>query len=373
MQRTSFFRLRPVVLCIVVAVVAGLGASTTAQEFKLPQIYVQREMVAPPQVKSNLESLRRQIETHKLTFHVGYTKAMDIPLERLAGTRVPADIEQRARIQKDRATQLVQMDREAQPRGIVPRAETIACSPTAPEWDWRSAGGTTDVRDQDGCGSCWAFATIGAFEGSYRLRNFGVQINASEQDVLNCSGAGTCGGGWFAFDYLIKTGVTSETSYPYTATDAACKSPMTRPYAAVAWAYVDGSLPTVAQIKEAMCQYGPIAAAVRATPLFQGYAGGVFNEHDTGSINHAIVLAGWDDSKQVWLLKNSWGPTWGENGYMWISYDSNSVGTWAAWVTARRVRFILPNRFFEYIRKWKPVPPEPPPPIRPAERDRMPH
>jgi C1A family cysteine protease len=79
-------------------------------------------------------------------------------------------------------------------------------------------------------------------------------------------------------------------------------------------------------------------AAVNATRAFQAYKGGVFNERDPGRINHAILLVGWDDAKGAWLMKNSWGVRWGEAGYMWIDYKSNSVGTAAAWVRAAHAK-----------------------------------
>jgi len=177
---------------------------------------------------------------------------------------------------------------------------------------------------------------------------------------------------------------------------------VTVPYKASAWAYVGTSsgVPSVALIKQAMCQHGPLAVAVLATPLFQAYVSGVFNEaanawtastirgvndlvrpannriylclkpgktgtvqpswplptaanpHPTvndgsviweyqGTINHAVTLIGWDDGRQAWLMKNSWGTGWGDNcgygtdrGYMWISYSCDNVGYAAAWVEA---------------------------------------
>jgi cathepsin L len=100
----------------------------------------------------------------------------------------------------------------------------------------------------------------------------------------------------------------------------------------------DGGLPAPAEIKRALCEHGPLAVAVRVNDAFQAYSGGVFNAQDKACkgdgkcVNHAVTIMGWDDSKQAWLVKNSWGTMWGEQGYMWIRYTSNDVGYGAAWV-----------------------------------------
>ncbi len=331
------------------------------------ELYNAREAMATPEIKQRLTSLRAEVEQKRLTFSVGYTQAMDEPLEKLAGTRLPANLPALAAKQNALAQQLLEQDAVA--LGEYERAHpgvlrVQACNPSVSSFDWRANNGVTPVRNQDGCGSCWAFATIGAFEGSYLIRNK-QSIDASEQEILNCSGAGSCAGGWWAFDHLIAKGTARELDYPYTATDAACKASVATPYRAVAWGYVNASSkPSVAEIKSAVCTYGPLAVAVRVTPLFQAYTGGVFNENDTGPINHGITLIGWDDATQAWLIKNSWGDSWGMQGYMWISYNSNSVGTGAAWVQAKSRLYILPRKYFELLPyKVRPFPD--PGPIRP--------
>jgi cathepsin L len=97
-----------------------------------------------------------------------------------------------------------------------------------------------------------------------------------------------------------------------------------------------------------------LAVAVRVTSAFQHYTGGVFNERDGGNVNHGVTLIGWDDNKQAWLIKNSWGTGWGEDGYMWINYNSNSIGYRAAWVQARNIRV------FDTLRLRRVIPRIPP-------------
>jgi C1A family cysteine protease len=289
--------------------------------------YDKRELSATPKIKSVLKDLRSNKEKEKWTFEVGYTTALDHDIETLTGLTPP---ENWLELAKQQDTLAKAMKLEGQKSMFLGK-----CVATDAKFNWLDYNGVTPVRDQDGCGSCWDFATHGAFEGSLAILN-GTLVDTSEQDTLDCSGAGSCSGGWWAFQYLIDTGSAKESDYPYTAVKGTCKS-VNRPYKAVAWGYVDSTvqIPSVAAIKKALCEYGPLAVAVCVTTAFQAYKSGVFNEHSSGSINHGITLIGWDDTKQAWRIKNSWGTGWGESGYMWISYDSNSVGYAAAWVQAK--------------------------------------
>jgi hypothetical protein len=105
---------------------------------------------------------------------------------------------------------------------------------------------------------------------------------------------------------------------------------------ALAWGYVNEKdpehMPSVAQIKQALIEHGPLAMPIRGDACFSVYQGGVFNGHSKGDINHVLVLIGWDDDKQAWLVKNSWGEQWGEQGFGWVAYGSNNVGLYAAWI-----------------------------------------
>jgi len=187
---------------------------------------------------------------------------------------------------------------------------------------------------------------MGAYKSSYLIRN-NLTVNASEQDILNCAGAGTCGGGWYdpVFDFMLTNGVASETAEPYQALDGFCAAGNNKLYRAINWGFVTAKyeIPSVSEIKDALYQYGPLSVAVNATPAFQAYTGGVFNENSSGNINHAVTIVGWDDEKHAWLIKNSWGIWWGENGYMWIDYDSNKIGYAATWVQAQTRYYKIPE------------------------------
>lgn len=136
----------------------------------------------------------------------------------------------------------------------------------------------------------------------------------------SCSG-GSCSGGWYTtvWGWQATTKLTSEANYPYTATDGTCPTTLAAGhYGAASWGYVDPAvnIPTVAKIKSALCARGSLAAALYVGPLFQAYTGGVLtvSEGAAGSVNHAIMIVGWDDAKGAWLIRNSWSTAWGVNG-----------------------------------------------------------
>jgi cathepsin L len=89
-------------------------------------------------------------------------------------------------------------------------------------------------------------------------------------------------------------------------------------------------------MKEAIAKYGAIATSVKVTPAFQAYAGGIFDEHTRVSgqkdVNHAVTIVGWDDNKRAYLVENSWGPRWGDKGFIWVEYGCNNIGYGASWV-----------------------------------------
>lgn len=314
--------------------------------------YAQREALASPAIRTQLALLRQQVQLHRRSFTVGYTAAMDIPLAQLAGVKEPPDaLAQAARWAPIQAELLRADALEKSAWQVVHPAETakLLTAPftaSSPRADWRTVAGVVPaIRNQGNCGSCWAFAILGAYESSYFIRN-SLAIDASEQAVVSCSGVGSCTSGWAtgALTWLVHHGDGAESDFPYAAGDLACRTYPVTLYAS-AWGYVDSSvpIPTVAKLKQAIVDYGPIEVDLLATDWFKAYTGGVFNEPDTTmAINHSVILVGWDEAKSAWILRNSWGSSWGETagfgtekGYMYIAYGSSNTGKWARWVVAQ--------------------------------------
>lgn len=133
-----------------------------------------------------------------------------------------------------------------------------------------------------------------------------------------------------------------EDKAPYKSIKKSCNY-VSGEYRAVNYGIVDERLlnpfsdePTIEEMKEAMINHGALACGVAITPDFTRYEGGVHEEYGLSGkdVNHAVNIIGWDDEKGAWLIKNSWGKEWGENGYMWLKYGSNAIGLYAAWVDA---------------------------------------
>ncbi len=336
--------------------------------------YEEREAKASEEIQQFLGQLRETIDAKGYGYTVGYTEALDHRLEQLSGTRPPSPREllQDARLQAEMSEQMMEIEMLAAERSRVRCAPVLSSEGNVSgrsRFNWRDLGKVPPVRNQSSCGSCWAFAAVGALESSYLIRN-GLTFDVAEQhQVSACSDAGDCKGGWWGpvFRYYLTDGAPKETMDPYRAANTSCRSLSSLPYRAMNWGYVTikHEIPSIAEIKAAVSTYGPLAVAVRATPSFQAYTGGLFEDDDTGKINHGVLLVGWSDSMRAWLIKNSWGTLWGQNGYMWIRYGTNKIGYAASWVLAQQYCAKLDDSLFEqaeavvaeyYERKLRPFP-----------------
>ncbi|KAL7631758.1 UNVERIFIED_CONTAM: hypothetical protein RMT77_017939 [Armadillidium vulgare] len=195
--------------------------------------------------------------------------------------------------------------------------------------DWRTKGYVTPVKDQGQCGSCWAFASTGGLEGQNFAKR-GKLVSLSEQNLVDCVPGSSCSGGWMndAFEYVRRNGgIDTEASYPYTARNGNCKY---SPY------YVGGTCSgyknvrnTESDLLAATATVGPISVAIDASNWsFQTYSSGVYYEPSCSSyyLDHAVLVVGYGtyNSKPYWLVKNSWGTSWGERGYIKMSRNRNN-------------------------------------------------
>ncbi|HRG52703.1 MAG TPA: C1 family peptidase, partial [Bacteroidia bacterium] len=190
-------------------------------------------------------------------------------------------------------------------------------------FSWLAQKKCSPVKNQGSCGSCWAFAACGVFESDI-LRFDNVTRNLSEQWFVNCSQY-DCDGGWCPADMFKSKGAVYETDEPYKQANGTCKS--SYPYHEKIMSYKEiGTQPTTDAIKNAIYTYGPVWVCVNAGSNFNAYSSGVLTKNDAGDINHAVVLVGWDDATSSWVMRNSWGASWGESGYMRIKYGICKIG-----------------------------------------------
>jgi C1A family cysteine protease len=226
-----------------------------------------------------------------------------------------------------------------------PTDSEIASTPAG--FDWRNYNGgnyVTPIRNQGNCGSCWAFASAAALESNVLIvENIpGVNFDASEQVLVSCSKAGTCGGGSIAIasTYIQNDGLPLESCFPYTVTNNTCNNACstwdTDTYKIAGWYWVATTVSTTDIIKNALVTYGPLVTTMQVYADFFSYGSGVYS-YSTGTFQgaHAILIVGYDDTGQYFIVKNSWGTGWGESGYFRISYSElTSVVNFGDWTIA---------------------------------------
>jgi C1A family cysteine protease len=196
--------------------------------------------------------------------------------------------------------------------------------------DWEAKGAVTDIKDQGQCGSCWSFSTTGSIEGAWFISK-GTLQSLSEQQLMDCSraeGNEGCEGGLMdqAFEYVIKNhGICSEASYPYTASDSTkCKSCSV---VATISSYKDVGH-TEADLQAAVTQQ-PVSVAIEADQdAFQFYSSGVLTGKCGTNLDHGVLAVGYGTLNGVdyWKVKNSWGASWGMNGYVLIERGKKQSG-----------------------------------------------
>lgn len=207
---------------------------------------------------------------------------------------------------------------------------------TRPRLDYRDMGRVSRVKDQGSCGSCWAFATTGAIEGILASQNRSILL--SEQNLVDCSsryGNKGCSGGLMdaALRYVRDYGIMSGKDYPYKGEDGTCKASRDKIVTRVRGCMLlpRGNEPL---LRVALALTGPIPVAIDASARsFHSYKSGVYDDHTSCSssarnLNHAVLLVGYGTQKNgpdYWILKNSWGKSWGDNGYIKLARNRRNL------------------------------------------------
>lgn len=259
---------------------------------------------------------RQIIALRGFSYTIGDTPAVHRPIEQLAGLRRP----------------------DVLPKSDPEEIPLLGDPPSRFDWRDEAPTGLPTARDQASCGSCWAFATVGNLEVAIAAFD-GDHVDLSEQYLVDCNTLGYgCGGGMEVHDMHQDQGAIWEEDYPYEARDGYCRSSgLEHPYEILRHGAVEAG--NTEQIKAAIQEYGSVWTSMNVCGSIPAFTGGVYDstECSWGMPNHAVVLVGWDDTiehrqgRGVWIMRNSWGPSWGDDGYMLIAYGTALIGEFDAY------------------------------------------
>ncbi|NP_001312881.1 low-temperature-induced cysteine proteinase-like precursor [Nicotiana tabacum] len=265
-----------------------------------------------------------------------------------------------------------------QMRSVERKPSTASCD-VPPSKDWRKHGAVTEVKNQDQCGACWAFSACGAMEGINAIAT-GELISLSEQELINCDNSYNtgCDGGLMdpAFEWVMNnSGINSEADYPYTASQGRCNYDKVNHKVVI----IDGYQDVPEDENALLCAVGqqPVSVGIDGSSLdFQLYRGGIYDgecSSNPDDLSHAVVIVGYgsEGDDDYWIIKNSWGTSWGMEGYAYIRrntylpYGVCAINSLASYPTKEASSAPSP---YPSPAVPPPPPPSPPPPPPPSPK-----
>lgn len=194
--------------------------------------------------------------------------------------------------------------------------------------DWREKNAVSSVKNQKSCGSCWAFSAVGAIEGAYAIQD-GILEDLSPQHLVDCDTSDNgCSGGLMsnAFEFIMQRGITTESEYPYRGNEGSCKNPQVLKSIL---GYYDVPAGSGYELQKAITK-NPVSVAIEAdSAVFQNYVSGVIDDSSCGSsLNHGVLVIGFEQNTRIpyYIVKNSWGENWGENGFVRLAINDSYAG-----------------------------------------------
>jgi len=215
-------------------------------------------------------------------------------------------------------------------------------TPNADSVNWVTAGAVTPVKNQGSCGSCWSFSSTGCMEGAWFIKT-GKLLSLSEQELVDCdhNGSAGCNGGSMegAFAWYESNKSELETDYSYTAKNGTCKeTSYTGQFNSTGYKTITANSSSALM---ASIEAGPTSIAIEADKMvFQMYTSGILNSTKCGTnLDHGVLAVGYgtENGQAYYLVKNSWGSSWGDQGYLKIANNGDGAGICGIQMAAVRV------------------------------------